>query len=292
MLSQSFPPSLPPPVSLVTRELPVTGCSATSQPAGRSLWCTPGPAAGHSGGRPWASPRAPVHVLGALPLPSGPCEPPQGSWGWPSMRGLRHVQQPKGSQKPGSGRPSLRQLCRVFGQLDGMFCKESPPWIPELRFQEGGRKGCWLQGAGKKLKKSNVGLEAPLPAWSTQSQDGGELQSGPGPGGRTGRRVEAAEWCQIVDRAKLVKSDPEDSLGSRRGLAQDSALRMLSSQNKDSATTPILQIGQLGSRGAGILPRWAQSWAGSRVPDLKLALLTVQAVPILAPCPRHTRPGQ
>lgn len=112
---------------------------------------------------------------------------------------------------------------------------ERPPWVSELRFQEV-RRGCWLQGKGKRLEKSNVGLEALPPGLTktlpTQSQGGGELAGAQTPGARTRQRAEAAEWCQIVDRANLVKSGSGDGRGSRKGPAQDSALRMLSSMIK------------------------------------------------------------
>lgn len=45
-------------------------------------------------------------------------------------------------------------------------------------------RGCWLQGEGKRIKKSNVGLQVPFSGLTktlpTQSQHGGGLESGPG----------------------------------------------------------------------------------------------------------------
>lgn len=212
-------------------------------------------------------------MLGALPLSSGLRAPPYGSQGspTPTVRTLPfpRKQQPKSSQKSPSGRPSLHQLCRVFAQLDGLFCSQSPPRIPELRFQEEERQGCWIQEGGKRLKKSSTGLEAPLGGLTqtlpTQSQGGGELESGPGIWRKDRTRVETAKWCQIFGRADLVKSGPGDSLGSRRGQLQHSMLRMLNSHDRDypiyshphfTDRTIRVQMGQ------GLHPRGVYSWAG------------------------------
>lgn len=138
----------------------------------------------------------------------------------------------------GSGRPSLCQLCRMFGQLDGMFCNYSPPRIPELRFQEG-RERMLAPGGGKETQevKGESGAHLPTPHPDSQPTPGLREATGhPAPSvveswsqahapGRTGQRVEADKWCQRSGEANLVKSGSVDSLGSGRGRAQDSTLR-------------------------------------------------------------------
>lgn len=204
-------------------------------------------------------------------------------------------QQPKSSQKSPSGCPSLHQLCRVFAQLDGLFCSQSPPRIPQLRFQEEERQGCWIQEAGKRLKKSSTGLEAPLRGLTqtlpTLSEGGGELESGPGTRRKDRTRVETAEWCQIFGGADLVKSGPGDSRGSRRGRPQDSILRMLNSHDRDCPIYYHLHFTDktVGvQRGQAFVPGGCTAGPESRVPDPELVLLTTQAVPTLILSPRDT----
>lgn len=118
----------------------------------------------HSEGTSWASPGG--QVGGPPSFLLWPREPPLGMQGRPSEPGGSHVHEThsaRAPRKPGPG-PALGQLCRVFGQLDGMFCRESRPWIPELRFQEGGRRGCWLL---EEAQEVIVGLEPPFPPHPT-----------------------------------------------------------------------------------------------------------------------------
>lgn len=77
-------------------------------------------------------------------------------------------------------------------------------------------------GSGEEAQEVICGPGGPPPrtdrVTAHQPQGGEELESGPGSWGRTGQRVEPAEWCHIFSGANLVKSGPGDSLGSRRGL--------------------------------------------------------------------------
>ena len=68
-----------------------------------------------------------------------------------------------------------------------------------------------------------MGLEAPHPGLTNTATSPAPCVVGSwsqAPGGRTGQRVEAAEWCQRFAGASRVKSGPGDSLGSGSGRAR------------------------------------------------------------------------
>lgn len=104
-----------------------------------------------------------------------------------------------------------------------MFCCQNSPWIPELRFHQGGRKGCWLQGGrGKRLGRSNTDLDTLLPVSPGPDREDclqplfhGALKSGQDSTERLdGWRGQLYGVKDLV--RPMMKSDPGDSLGSGR----------------------------------------------------------------------------
>lgn len=117
------------------------------------------------------------------------------------------------------------------------FATTALPGSLSSGFKRGGR-GCWLQGEGRRPKRSKVSLEptSHSPPDSQPTPGLREATGHPAPSvverwsqaqapGRTGQREEADKWCQRSGEANLVKSGSVDSLGSGRGRAQDSTLR-------------------------------------------------------------------